>query len=495
MLTITADGFARDCSGLCRRDFLRIGALGLGGLALPGLLAARSQAAGTDFLRKKSIVLVFLGGGASHIETFNPAMDSPSPYCSVTGDVQTSIPGVRFGSTFPQLAAMADKLAVVRSFQHSVGDHEGAIVHVMSGGSNPTGKKDDPRGFSMSSAYARIRGSNHPESGLPTNVLLTAPETDSQFRTERSRVQRGAAPGSLSSVFAPFELEPMFDQSAAPSKTSSSRRSSSRPDDRTVALDNMQLHVPLDRFENRRELLSQLDRYQQQLDRSADFAAVDSFSQQALDIVVRGVSQAFDLSKEDPRLIARYDTSHCWIGNKKERPKEMRRSTLGAQMLMARRLVESGCGFVTVQAAGWDNHADGNNPNMKDGMEMLGPPLDQALSVFLQDLEDRGLANDVLLVLTGDFGRTPRLNRNGGRDHWANLCTLAFAGGGLKMGQVIGQSARRNDVPASDPISTSSLMATVMHALFDVGQLRLQSAVPVDMLRFIESAPRIEALF
>jgi uncharacterized protein (DUF1501 family) len=162
---------------------------------------------------------------------------------------------------------------------------------------------------------------------------------------------------------------------------------------------------------------------------------------------------------------------------------------------MARRLVEAGCGFVTVQAAGWDNHADGNNPNMKDGMEMLGPPLDQALSTFLMDLEERGLTNDVLLVLTGDFGRTPRLNKGGGRDHWSNLCTLAFAGGGLKMGQVIGQSARRNDVPATEPISTPNLMATVMHTLFDVGQLRLQSSLPIDLLRFIESSSRIEALF
>lgn len=493
MLTITANGFSSDCSGLCRRDFLRVGALGLGGLTLPALLRTQHAFAGNEFLRKKSVVLVFLGGGASHIETFNPAMDSPSPYCSVTGEVKTSLPGVTFGGTFPKLAGMADRLAVVRSFQHSVSDHEGAIVHVMSGGSNPTGKKDDPRGFSMSSAYARIRGSNHPDSGLPTNVLLTAPETDSQFRTERGRVQRGASPGVLSSIYAPFELEPMFQPAATESTSSRSR--SSRPSDRAVALDNMQLHLPLDRFENRRSLLFQLDRFQRQLNESEDFASSDSFSQQALDIVVRGVSQAFDLSKEDPRLVAQYDTSSFMIGNKKARPKDMRRSTLGAQMLMARRLVEAGCGFVTVQAAGWDNHADGNNPNMKDGMEMLGPPLDQALSTFLNDLEERGLANDVLLVLTGDFGRTPRLNKNGGRDHWANLCTLAFAGGGLKMGQVIGQSARRNDVPASEPISTPNLMATVMHTLFDVGQLRLQSGVPVDLLRFIESAPRIEALF
>ena len=111
-------------------------------------------------------------------------------------------------------------------------------------------------------------------------------------------------------------------------------------------------------------------------------------------------------------------------------------------MLLARRLCEAGCGFVTVQSAGWDMHADGNNPGMDRGMEMLGRPLDKAVSAFLEDSKQRGLSDKVLLVITGDFGRTPKINKRGGRDHWANLCTLAFAGGGLKMGQVIGQSDR-----------------------------------------------------
>lgn len=474
MLTVSSSSHSLDCQGVSRRDFVRAGLFGLGGLSLPGLLSARRTLADSGLngaVKPKSAVLVFLGGGASHIETFNPAMHAPAPYCSVTGEVQTSLPGVTFGGTFPGLAALAHRMAVVRSFRHSVGDHEGAIVHVMSGGSNPTGKKDDPRGFSMSSAYARIRGGTHPETGLPTNVLLTAPETDSQFRTEKYRVIRGAGPGTLGSVYAPFD-----------------------PDGSSTVLDNMKLHVPLDRFENRRGLLSALDHFRRQMDESGSFAAADAFHQQALDLVLRGVSDAFDLKREDPRLVARYDTSHCLIGNRKGRPAQMRRSTLGMQMLLARRLVEAGCGFVTVQAAGWDNHADGNNPGIKDGMEMLGPPLDLALSTFLTDLEERGLSDDVLLILTGDFGRTPRINRNGGRDHWANLCTLALAGGGINAGQVIGQAARNNDVPASDPVSVENLMATIMHTLFDVSQVRLQPGLPVDLLRFMESAPPIPGL-
>ena len=140
-------------------------------------------------------------------------------------------------------------------------------------------------------------------------------------------------------------------------------------------------------------------------------------------------------------------------------------------------------------------HADGNNPNVKDGMEMLGRPLDKALSAFLEDIEQRGLSDKVLVIVTGDFGRTPKINKNGGRDHWANLSTLALFGGGLKMGQVIGKSALNNDIPASTPISTPNLLSTVMHYLFDVGTLRVARGLPTDIIKRIESNKPIEALF
>ena len=169
-------------------------------------------------------------------------------------------------------------------------------------------------------------------------------------------------------------------------------------------------------------------------------------------------------------------------------------SILGKQMLMARRLIEAGAGFVTVQSAGWDMHADGNNPGIKAGMEMLGRPVDRALSAFLDDLEQRGLSDKVLVVLTGDFGRTPKINIRGGRDHWANLCTLGLWGGGLKMGQVIGKSDRNNAVPATTPYSTPNLLSTVMHTLFDVGVLRITRGAPNNLVKLIEDHKPIEEL-
>jgi uncharacterized protein (DUF1501 family) len=158
-------------------------------------------------------------------------------------------------------------------------------------------------------------------------------------------------------------------------------------------------------------------------------------------------------------------------------------------------MCEAGCGFVTVHSAGWDMHADGNNPGMVTGMEMLGRPLDKAVSAFLSDVNERGLSDKILLVITGDFGRTPKINQRGGRDHWANLCTLAFAGGGLKMGQVIGRSDSTASSPASDPVSTPNLMATLLHYLFDVPQLRLRSGVPRDLMQLLDRSEPIAQLF
>jgi uncharacterized protein (DUF1501 family) len=163
-------------------------------------------------------------------------------------------------------------------------------------------------------------------------------------------------------------------------------------------------------------------------------------------------------------------------------------------MLMARRLIEAGCGFVTVQNSGWDMHADGNNPGIGAGMDMLGPPVDKAVSAFLDDVTARGLLDKVLLVITGDFGRTPTINARGGRDHYPGLSTLAFFGGGLARGQIIGSSTRKNDAPASDPIGLANLHSTLLHASFDIAQMRLDPSIPRDLARLAEPPP-IEGLF
>jgi uncharacterized protein (DUF1501 family) len=469
MLTVDFGSPARDCAGLSRRNFLRAGALGLGGLSLPLLLRAKARAAASgdpDYVRPdRAVVMVFLAGGASHIETFNPNMDAPDPYRSLTGEVKTTLPGITLGGTFPLLARQAQHLAIVRSFRHPVGSHEQAISHVLTGGTDPNGQAKD--GHSLGSMYARLRGPNNPATGLPTYALLTAPHKDGQYARELTRVVVGSRAGSLGASYEPFV-----------------------PAGGGTALANMQLRVPADRLDDRRALLRQLDTLKQGIDDRDAGQGYDQFERQAADLLTNGAGQAFDLAKEPKAVRERYDTSMFKCGKKVFEP-----SVLGDQFLMARRLVEAGCGFVTVQSAGWDMHADGNNPGVEAGMKMLGAPLDKALSAFVDDLDQRGLLDRVLIVVTGDFGRTPKVNKNGGRDHWANLCTLAFLGGGLKTGQVIGRSARNNDVPASDPVSTPNLLATVMHYLFDVGAVRVARDVPATINRAVNEARPIGELF
>src|SRR5688572_11374736 len=423
MLTIRTSS-SRDCSGLTRRDFVRAGVLGLGGLSLAHLLAVKAAAksAGKPYVRDRSIVLLFCGGGASHIETFNPNMDAPAPYASVNGEVKTSIPGMTLGGNFPLLARHASKLAVVRSFVHNNSNHPKAIIHMLTGGTDPTG--DGKIGQSMGSVYARLRGPNHEASGLPTYCLVSSEEVDGQYLTERGRIAAGSHPGELGLAYAPFD-----------------------PMGGGQLLSNLNLAISPERLGDRKSLLGKLDTVKRSIDSSGNLQGLDRFEGQALDMIVRGAGEAFDITKEDPKLIERYDTSHFRVGKKLFQP-----SSIGKQMLMARRLVEAGCGFVTVQNSGWDMHADGNNPGIGPGMQMLGPPLDKAAGAFLDDLEGRGLMDRTLLIITGDFGRTPTINARGGRDHYPKLGTLAFFGGGLGRGQIIGQSTAKNDAPASEPI-------------------------------------------
>lgn len=474
----TSSTGSSDCSGVSRRDFLRVGGLGLGGLALPDLFAAQSLAARSkiDFVKDKAVVLLYLSGGASHIETFNPNMDAPSPFNSVTGEVKTSLPGVSFGGTFPELAKWAHKMAVVRSFTHPVGGHEQAHVHVLTGGSDPKGTGTEGR--SIGSLFSKLRGANHHNTGFPSYGLLANREKDGQYRKELGRILKGSRPGDLEAANGPFIR---MDQDPKENKPVKNRAGS-------IAAD-MELNLPRERLENRRGLLDSIDSLRRDLDGNANVLAADEYEQRALDLILGSAADTFDLSGEDPRLLESYDTSAMKVGHK-----VFRESTLGHQMLLARRMVESGAGFVTVHSAGWDMHADNNNPGMVKGMNMLGWTMDKAVSAFLADLESRGLSEKVLLVVTGDFGRTPTINKKGGRDHWAKLGTLAFAGGGLPMGQVIGRADRRNGEPSDNPVSPSMMMGTILRTLFDFGQLRIAQGIPQEIIRYVEDAHPIPSL-
>jgi len=470
-----------DCCGTSRRDFLRVGTLSLGGLALPELLAARASAAGRhDYVRDKSVVLVYLSGGASQIETFDPKMSAPEEYRSTTGEVATTLPGVTFGGTFPRLAALADRISIVRSHAHKVGSHEQAHVHVLSGGTDPLGNQQ--KGYSLGSAYTRLRGTSSEQSGLPTYVALNEKEIDGQYLKEIRRFNKGSWPGGLGQSFAPYVHQTGWSESGE------IIRDRSRKDSQIAA--NMHLNLGQAELENRLKLLNSIDSFRRQLDATGTMTALDEYSAQAVTLLLGNATEAFDVEQEDQKTIAKYDTSAVQIGHKKFRP-----STLGRQMLVARRLCEAGAGFVSVHSAGWDMHADKNNPGMVKGMKMLGPTLDHSVAAFLEDVAERGLSEKILLVIVGDFGRTPKIGTGAGRGHWARLCPLVFAGGGLKTGQVIGQSSDKAEEPVSEPVSPADMMATVMHTLFDIGTLRLDSSVPRNISQHIERGRPIQELF
>jgi hypothetical protein len=292
---------------------------------------------------------------------------------------------------------------------------------------------------------------------MPNNVLVV-PEA-----VERGlRLQGNFETGALPTLTAPGDLGASY-RAFDPSGSSEVQR-------------NMEMRIPAERFEDRRFLLNQLDTLRREADSQDVQNGADRFQQQAFDVISRGVAQAFDLSREDPRLVARYDTSKFFRNEDIQRYYDMRRASnfLGKQMLMARRLCEAGCGFVTVSDCGWDMHANENSPRNMAGLPPMAGQVDHAVSAFLEDVEERGLSDKILLVVTGEMGRTPRRNGNGGRDHHGNLTTLALAGGGLRMGQVIGQSDRIASSPATERFGPAHLMATVMHTLLDIGAVRVQ---------------------
>jgi hypothetical protein len=451
MLTISDTRRSRHCQGASRRDFLKVGSLGLfGGLGLPELLAARARAGdgGQPTTKKdRAVVLLFLSGGPSHIEFFDPKMSAPEDVRSMTGEVKTRTPGVTFGGTFTKLAGMTDKFSVVRSYASMNADH--TYLSVTSGG--------NPLKAAMGAMYARVAGNTNPDTGIPSNVLVL-PEAVEPGLKLGSNFETGALP----TLTAPGELGPgyaAFDPSGGDQLKK-----------------NLQLKIPQERFSDRRHLLAGLDTVRREADASGLMEGLDRFQQQAFDVVVRGVGDAFDVSKEDPKTVAKYDTSGLFKREDITKWNDMRRSSnlLGKQLLLARRLCEAGCGFVTVSDCGWDMHANENSPKNMAGLPPMTSQVDHAVAAFLEDVHARGLSDKILLVVTGEMGRTPRRNKNGGRDHYANLTTLLLAGGGLKDGQVIGQSDRTASQPATERYTPKNLLATIMGSVLDLGEVRVR---------------------
>ncbi len=405
MLNLLGDQFARTCDGVNRRNFLKVGSLGLGGLGLADLLRARAAAKGESAeVPETSVVWLWLGGGATHVETFDPKMSAPAEYRSAVGEVATTLPGVTIGGLFPQIAQQAEHFSFIRSFAHTNSGHGGGTHYVMTGYDYPPADANfPPIKPSIGSILARERGASHPVSGIPTYVRMNG--------------IYGDGPAWLGAANGPF-------------------------DSGGEAQRNMNVQVAANRLDDRRGLLHGLDRINRDADRTGLMKGLDAFEVQAFDLVLGRSKDAFDINREDPRLRSKYGTG------------------VGEQMLLARRLCESGCGFVTIHHGGWDMHGQ-----IVQGLNALCPQIDQAVSAFVEDVVQRGLDKRILLVISGEFGRTPRINGSAGRDHWAPLSTLAFALGGLKNGQVVGESSSKVEVPASAPISPQDMMATIFSVL------------------------------
>jgi hypothetical protein len=435
VLTVWGCNRSRRCDGRSRRDFLKIGACGLGGLTLPGLLQARASAARrAEEVKDTSIIFLFLNGGPSQYETFDPKPQNPLPYRSVVGAVQTNVPGTLIGGLLHNLSQHADKFSLIRSYTHGSADHADATHFLMTGHAHRPAALGAPQNQpSLGAAVARYRGPTHAASMLPTYV--------------RQDYIYGDGPNWLGASYNPFDLK-------------------------GDVMGDMSLTISQDRLSDRRALLQDFDRLDHRIDQSGMMGALGEFESRAVDLVRGRARDAFDLSQEDPKVRERY-------GKGKE--------NLGEKLLLARRLAESGIGLINVRYGSWDSH--GTNPSVGHGtieeeMHKYVPELDRVLSVFLDDLWARGLQKKILLAVVGEFGRTPNVDKtSGGRDHWPQLGNQLLAGGGMTMGQVIGSSTARGEEPKTCPVSPNDLRATFFKFL----------GVPLD-LQYTNLAGRPQAM-
>ena len=422
------DSATRFCDGINRRTVMRIGALGLGGLTLPQLLRHEAHAAETTGARprRKSVILLWLAGGPSHIDMYDLKPDAPAEFRGEFQPIATNVAGIDISEHLPLQARIMDKLALVRSAFHTNAGH-GMGSQWMLTGWQPTIEVSDNIYPSCGSVVSKMLGPNEP--GLPAYVNLPR------------QIGLGKA-AYLGASYNPFSPE-------------------DDPNNDNFAVKNLKLpgRVGGGRLARRRQLLGQIDQIRRDIDAKGDLTGIDTFYRDALEMVTSDKAQkAFHIQSEDPQLRERYG-----------------RNDLGQSCLLARRLFEAGVTYVTVQAGGgWDTH--GNNfSQLKNN---LLPKYDQALAALVSDLYDRGLQNDVLVMAMGEFGRTPRINSGAGRDHWPGAMTIVYAGGGLKMGQAIGTTNDKAEYPTTKAYTVGCVLSTMYkclgidykHAFYDQAQ-------------------------
>ena len=435
-----------------RRAFLRVGMPCLVGAGLSDAGIRMAQGAESNRLEgltHRKVLLLFLHGGPSQFELWDPKPDAPADIRTVTGHIATRLPGVRFGSLFPQLASRADRFCVVRSYVPGDANHD--LKPMVSAHSSMA---------SLGAAYNSIAGVQNPVTGLPSSIHLL-PQAVGENRAalpDFGTLEKQTAPGPFAHSASPFV-----------------------PGGTGPALANMLLRLPTDRWDDRKALLHRLDAESVALDHLGQ-GGTDTPRERALRVLLANSGRAFRIDQEPARVLARYDTagltSEAAIGTKYNNYKHYGEHvrSLGKLLLLARRLLEHGAGLVSVNTAFvWDMHSDVNNAPVKMGMDWLAPPLDHALSVLLDDMEERGMLDDTLVVVCGEMGRTPRVNAIGGRDHWGDLGPLLLAGAGVPRGVVHGQSTRDGGRPSSAPVTNQHLVGQIWNTLFETQKLRLRT--------------------
>src|ERR1043165_1293233 len=411
----------RFCDGVTRRDFIHLGTAGIFGLGLnlPTLLQAqqRTETRGQS-TRDVSLIFLFLHGGLSTIDTWDMKPNAPQEFRGIFQQIPTNVTGIQVCEHLPRSARHMDKFSLIRSFRHHNSDHGAADHYIFTGyfpqaGFNPSLSPNNQKP-AFGSIIARKLG---PRRGVPPYICLP-------------KLHPSGGPAYLGSTVAPFviDVDPNAPNFAVPDIVPPPA-------------------LPTNRLEGRRELLRHLDRYQQSVETQVNqhARAVSDYQREAFNLMVSPEARrAFDLQAEPDRLRDEYG-----------------RNTLGQSCLMARRLVEAGVRCVTIDHSNWDTHDNNFSTLRRD----LLPALDTGIAALFRDLADRSLLSSTLVVITGEFGRTPRINNNAGRDHWGPAFTVAIGGGGIQGGRVIGASDHRAERPARDPHGPEDLSATIYHQL------------------------------
>ncbi len=424
MLRIDAGRGGRYCDGMSRRSFVQLGVAGMAAASLGDVARAKQAAAkGND----NAAILIWLDGGPSHLDMYDMKPEAPSEYRGIWTPIRTNVPGIDITEMFPRQAEHADKFSIVRSLHHDTGGHFHGGHYMLT--TKPLGANNDPKFPSIGSIISRERGPRR--RGMPSYISVPVASSI------------GLRPGYFSGSWMGMQYDP-FQTGGDPNNANFK-----------VANLNLPGGMSVGRLADRRDLNQRLDRISKSVERGTLFEAMDKFDQDAFEFVSgKAARQAFDINSEDPKLRDLYG-----------------RNSWGQSTLLARRLVEAGSTFVTVHFGGWDHHW-----NLEPGYKSVLPRVDMAVSGLLKDLSDRGMLESTLVILCGEFSRTPRMNDGGnggppgskgtpGRDHWGNSLFCLLGGGGVKGGQIIGSTNAKGERPLNRAVKPCNIHATIYRAL------------------------------